>query len=252
MTIKEVEQELGIPRATIRFYEKEKLISPTRTENDYRDYSREDVTILKKIIVLRKIGISVSDIKELLNGEVSLSELVEKNILQLEEQIKELEGALRISKEMQSKGEEITTFDEDYYLEEIGREEKAGNKFLDITSDILKYEKKVIFEQFDIADNTGNLRYGKVEAFFKSLVLCICMGITMYLIQDRKVENFIYGFTLPFVYIISHSIVGLPLHFFGKKYPKAAERIRKTGLNVCVIIVIALAILGFTSQFWAE
>lgn len=252
MTIKEVEQELGIPRATIRFYEKEKLISPTRTENDYRDYSKEDVATLKKIIVLRKIGISVSDIKELLNGTVPLSELVEKNILQLEEQIKELEGALRVSKEMQSKGEEITTFDEDYYLEEIGREEKAGNKFLDITSDILKYEKKVIFEQFDIADNAGNLRYGKVEAFFKSVVLCIVMGITTYLIEDRKVENFIYGFTLPFAYIILHSIVGLPLHFLGKKHPEAAERIRKTGLNVCVIIVIALAILGFTSQFWAE
>ena len=33
MTIKEVEQILNIPRATIRYYEKEKLIDPHRIEN---------------------------------------------------------------------------------------------------------------------------------------------------------------------------------------------------------------------------
>ena len=49
MTIKEVEQYLGVPRATIRFYEKEGLISPNRVENGYREYSTEDVAKLKKI-----------------------------------------------------------------------------------------------------------------------------------------------------------------------------------------------------------
>jgi len=46
MTIKEVEQCLGVPRATVRFYEKEGLLSPTREENGYRDYSQEDVVLL--------------------------------------------------------------------------------------------------------------------------------------------------------------------------------------------------------------
>jgi len=41
MTIKELEQELEIPRATIRFYEKENLISPKRGANSYREYSNE-------------------------------------------------------------------------------------------------------------------------------------------------------------------------------------------------------------------
>lgn len=59
MTIKEVEQELGIPRANIRFYEKKNLLHPERGENTYREYSEEDVATLKKIIILRKIGISV-------------------------------------------------------------------------------------------------------------------------------------------------------------------------------------------------
>ena len=40
MTIKEVEQITGLTRSNIRFYEKEKLISPERNaSNGYREYS---------------------------------------------------------------------------------------------------------------------------------------------------------------------------------------------------------------------
>ena len=46
MTIKEVEILLDIPRATIRFYEKEGLVEPIREENGYRAYSEEDVEML--------------------------------------------------------------------------------------------------------------------------------------------------------------------------------------------------------------
>lgn len=62
MTIKEIEQELGVPRATVRFYEKENLIHPKRSGNSYRAYSEEDVAALKKVIILRKIGLSVQEI----------------------------------------------------------------------------------------------------------------------------------------------------------------------------------------------
>ena len=68
MTIKQLEQELEIPRATIRFYEKERLIAPKRSDNSYREYSDEDVAVLKKVIILRKIGLSVADIKMVLDG----------------------------------------------------------------------------------------------------------------------------------------------------------------------------------------
>ena len=74
MTIKEVEQCLGVPRATVRFYEKEGLLSPTRGENGYREYSEEDVVQLKKIIILRKLGFAVSDIEDVLDGAKPMSE----------------------------------------------------------------------------------------------------------------------------------------------------------------------------------
>ena len=44
MTIKDVEKQTGLSRSNIRFYEKEKLIDPSRNErNVYKDYSDTDV-----------------------------------------------------------------------------------------------------------------------------------------------------------------------------------------------------------------
>ena len=54
MTIKEMEQLTGLKRSNIRFYEKEKLITPTRNEsNGYREYTKEDAENIKKIAYLR-------------------------------------------------------------------------------------------------------------------------------------------------------------------------------------------------------
>ena len=64
MTIKEVEKELGLSRVTIRFYEKENLLTPQRSWNSYREYDEEAVAVLMKIVILRKLGFSLSEIKE--------------------------------------------------------------------------------------------------------------------------------------------------------------------------------------------
>ena len=48
MKIKEVEQRVGITRANIRYYEEEGLLNPVRNrENNYREYSEEDVKNLE-------------------------------------------------------------------------------------------------------------------------------------------------------------------------------------------------------------
>ena len=50
MTIKDVEERTGLSRSNIRFYEKEKLIEPSRNEsNGYRDYSENDVENIKRL-----------------------------------------------------------------------------------------------------------------------------------------------------------------------------------------------------------
>ena len=128
MTIKQLEQELEIPRATIRFYEKEKLIAPKRSDNSYREYSDEDVAVLKKIIILRKIGLSVADIKKVLDGDCTLQSLLDMNISELQNQMKELEGAINVSKLMKDRNEDISSLDENRYWTEMEELEKADIK----------------------------------------------------------------------------------------------------------------------------
>ena len=111
MTNKEVEQILKIPRATVRYYEKEKLIRPQREDNGYRDYSDEDVERLKKIIILRKIGMSVEDIEDLLDGARTLTGALDDNMLALQRQMSELQGAMNLCKRMKEDGAEISSLD---------------------------------------------------------------------------------------------------------------------------------------------
>ena len=49
MRIQELEVMTGLDRATIRYYEKENMITPQRRENGYRDYSDQDAQHLLKI-----------------------------------------------------------------------------------------------------------------------------------------------------------------------------------------------------------
>lgn len=73
MTIKEVEEQTGLTRSNIRFYEKEKLIEPSRNDkNGYRDYSEKDVENIKKIAYLRTLEISIDDIRNIISGKVPL------------------------------------------------------------------------------------------------------------------------------------------------------------------------------------
>lgn len=100
MKIKELEQASGLPRASIRFYEKEGLLTPTREENGYRDYSQEDLETLKKIVLLRALDVSLKDIQALQRGEAALQAVMEAQVGALEEKQRALEASLRICREL--------------------------------------------------------------------------------------------------------------------------------------------------------
>lgn len=94
MTIKEVEERTGLARSNIRFYEKEKLIEPSRNDkNGYRDYSETDIENIKKIAYLRTLEISIEDIRHILSGKVSLIEVIEKQSTTIKEQLVSLNKA---------------------------------------------------------------------------------------------------------------------------------------------------------------
>ena len=79
MRIKEVEQRTGLTAKAIRLYESKGLLKPAReTENDYRDYTEEDVSRLKTIAILRKLDLSVAEIKEWTDGQSRLRDLLHR------------------------------------------------------------------------------------------------------------------------------------------------------------------------------
>ena len=91
MKIKNVEERTGLSRSNVRFYEKEKLIEPSRNEsNGYRDYSENDVENIKKIAYLRTLGISIEDIRSIISGKVTLQETLERQNEILNSQITDL------------------------------------------------------------------------------------------------------------------------------------------------------------------
>lgn len=133
MKIREIEQMLSIPRATIRFYEKQGLIRPARDpDNEYREYSEEDVQRLKKILILRKLGFPVAAVSELLDDENSdFQKMLETQIEQLEAQKAETEAVIALCREMKAESVSVNSMDEDYWWDEIRSKEKAGYSFFD-------------------------------------------------------------------------------------------------------------------------
>lgn len=96
MKINEVEKATGIRDANIRFYEKEGLISPSRNSNGYREYSESDVRRIEQIKVLRLLEIPIPVIRKLLEDEVSLRQVLEERLEDMEIETKRL-GELRSS-----------------------------------------------------------------------------------------------------------------------------------------------------------
>jgi Cu(I)-responsive transcriptional regulator len=67
LTIGKVAKETGLGAETVRYYEREGLITPAgRTESNYRTYQQEDIARLLFIKHAKNLGFTLKEIKELL------------------------------------------------------------------------------------------------------------------------------------------------------------------------------------------
>lgn len=132
MKINEIEKLLGLSKANIRYYENEGLINPSRTENGYRNYNETDINLLKKIIIYRKLGISISQIKAVLTNQKSLSGTINDSIKNMSGDIERLNASIEICEEIKSQNINNDDFDIDYFWNEIKNHESNGNEFIDI------------------------------------------------------------------------------------------------------------------------
>lgn len=64
MQIKWLEARCGLPRDTLRFYERSGLITPPRRlPNGYRDYDEHTLAEVKFIAAAREVGFTLAEIK---------------------------------------------------------------------------------------------------------------------------------------------------------------------------------------------
>lgn len=91
MKIKEVETMLQLNAQTIRYYEKLGFLNPKRDLNGYRNYSEEDIKVLKKIRFLRELDMSLEMIERILAHEDEFQDVLEIHLKTLQLKVIKLE-----------------------------------------------------------------------------------------------------------------------------------------------------------------
>lgn len=153
LNIKDVEQITGIPKQTIRYYERQGLICPNRNEeNDYREYSEEDVKSLKMIKLFRKLDIPVEEVKRILGNEITLQEALSVQKERLAPEKKKLDDALNFCDKI--KAGSLEELDVNVYLNKMEEEERHGAKFADWLSDFRKVAQAESKREFSFVPDT--------------------------------------------------------------------------------------------------
>lgn len=126
---KEAAEITGLSTATLRYYEREKLIPQiTRTDQKYRQYTDTDIEWIKMIQCMRMANIPIRSIKQyvelLIQGGKTLKQrydMVQGHIKDIENQITNLQNALILTQKKLIFYEELIqepSYKEITYMEE--------------------------------------------------------------------------------------------------------------------------------------
>lgn len=67
MTVAEASERTGLPARNIRFYDRQGLVSPPRSDNGYRAYTDVEVEELRLVARARHVGLSIDECRGLLD-----------------------------------------------------------------------------------------------------------------------------------------------------------------------------------------
>ena len=130
MKINEVEALVGITRKNIRFYESEGLLAPRRnSENGYRDYGGAEVSVLLQIKLMRKLGVSLEEIRRMQNGTHTVGDGMRRHLVTLERDRDNLEQAIRLCAGLTDRQERLGDLDAGSILKEMEDMEQGGATF---------------------------------------------------------------------------------------------------------------------------
>jgi len=119
MTSKEMEARSGVARANIRYYEAEGLLTPARLKNGYRDYSEEDLAVLEKIKLLRRLGVPIEELKALRSGSADLGTVLDRRLAELGGERAAQARVEQVCGDLRRSGETFDTLDAARYLSDL-------------------------------------------------------------------------------------------------------------------------------------
>ena len=130
MKINEVEALVGITKKNIRFYEEKGLLSPSRnSENGYRDYGESEVAALRRIKLMRKLGVPIEEIRRMQEGTQTVGDGMRRHLVTLERERRNLEESMRLCELLKERTEPLGELDAAGVLAEMEKLEQAGASF---------------------------------------------------------------------------------------------------------------------------
>ncbi len=131
MKINEVEAVCGVTKKNIRFYEEQGLLSPRRdASNGYREYGDEDLAILRRIKLLRKLGVPIEEIRRLLAGDHTVGYVMRRQLVTLEREQRNLEQAETLCRELTEFDRPASELDAEAVLARMEELERGGAVFV--------------------------------------------------------------------------------------------------------------------------
>ena len=211
MRIGKIAEITGISISNIRFYEKKGLLTPIReSENNYREYSQDDVFRIKEILLYRKIGLPIETIYLIFDGQISLNQTLTRQKLQLTEQEEQLKAALYLCDMLiEAEQEHFDEKDIDHYLAYVYKEEQMGNHFPPITElveDITDYTIDAILPAYTYYGLHISWPLGTKVISFVFWGLLIATPIT-YLLENKLADQRI-NYMLPVLFLFPIAIYG--------------------------------------------
>jgi DNA-binding transcriptional MerR regulator len=96
MTIGQVAGRFGLPTHVLRHWESMGLLRPTRVAGDRRRYTRDDLARVASIVVVKRAGLSLVDIREFLGSmrTNARNEVLRRNRAALQAKVTALQSAL--------------------------------------------------------------------------------------------------------------------------------------------------------------
>lgn len=130
MKINEVEALAGITKKNIRFYEDQGLIAPRRNaENGYREYSQEDVDLLLRIRLLRKLNVPIGEIRQMLTHVHTLGDGMRRHLVTLEREQRNLQQSMELCHQLSCQDIPLEQLNAPALLSQMEEMEQSGTSF---------------------------------------------------------------------------------------------------------------------------